>query len=117
MVTPSSNAAAISQILLADPRIEPNLQTTSGETALYYLAAFGQPIVVRLLASDVRVDVNLANSRGETPLFMAAAKDLANVKALLDSGRVKVGPQERERIARNKADWGIAQSPLFEDTK
>lgn len=118
LVTPRPNADKIAQLLLANPRIDPNYRFEyDGETDLQSLAWFAQPAVLRVLANNPRVEVNLASKSGETPLFKAASKSLENAKILLDSGRVKIGPKEREAIDKKKAEWGVSASPLFDDAK
>ena len=65
----SRNAA----LLLADPRVDPNLAESAKEqTPLLVAAAFGRVRCVTLLLADERVDPNLSNLNGETPLNAAA---------------------------------------------
>ncbi len=74
----NSDEAKIAARLLADARTNPNQLDDSGHTALYWIAFWGQPDVIKLVAADPRVDVNIANVLG-APLDMAASiKNIAN---------------------------------------
>lgn len=110
------NSATIAALLLADPRLVPDQLDTTGQTALYWVAFFGRPAVIKLIAADPRVDVNFA-SRVGAPLDMAASKNLDHVKALMDSGKVVVTPKQRVAIAKLKADWGLLGVDLFGEAK
>ena len=111
------NSAAIAALLLADPRTNPNQLDVSGNTALYHIAYFGRPDVIKLIAADPRVDVNIAGDRLGAPLDMATAKSLEKVKVLMASGKVVMTPKQREAIERKKADWGLTGVDLFGETK
>ena len=115
--TAKPNADKIARLLLADPRIDPNFRGINGITPLQLLAVLARPAVVRVLLADPRVDPNLADNDGLTPLFKAARHDLANAKILLESGRVQIGPREREIINKKKAALGISESPVLSEAK
>ena len=114
--TPSPNAEKIAHLLLADPRIDPNLRDVRGQTALFLLVA-GQPAVLRAMLADPRVDPNIADDNGLTPLYVAAQMNLPNAKILLDSGRVKVDAKSREKLDLLKDAWGFRASPIFDETR
>ena len=63
------------ELLLADPRVDPNIaEPTQGQTPLNVAAIKGKARCVELLLSDPRVEVNLADSDGKSPLWGAASK-------------------------------------------
>lgn len=98
--------------LLDQPSVDVNRRSESDHNVLFYTHTEAARIVV----ADPRVDVNIANVLG-APLDMAAGKSLENVRALMQSGKLKMTPQQREAIAKQKSDWGIAEVNLFSETK
>ena len=61
-------------LLLADPRVDPNLASSNKETPLWIAADLGWDRCVDLLLVDPRVNVNSATASGRrTPLHTAAA--------------------------------------------
>ena len=81
-------------LLLADPRVDPNLaESERGQTPLLTAANHGRVRCVALLLADERVDPNLPESNGRTPLYRAANANLGQnrcVELLLGDKRVDV---------------------------
>ena len=78
------------KLLLADPRVDPNLPERGGQTPLYAASGRGMDRCVEVLLSDPRVDPNTATTvNGTTPLHIAAelGKDRC-VELLLTDPRV-----------------------------
>lgn len=103
-----THSTEIAQLLLADKRVDPAGKTDGESTALHEAAGSNDNEIVSALLADPRVDVNAANDRGITPLMVAATFKLDTALLLLRDPRVKVGPDEVQRIGalvqRNEAD-------------
>jgi hypothetical protein len=61
------------EVLLSDPRVDPNIATVNGKTPLLIAAEEGHDRCVEVLLSDPRVDPNLCSSSGFSPLNKAAS--------------------------------------------
>ena len=84
------------ELLLADPRVDPNQADEEGVTPLFAAANYGRHKCVALLLADPQVDPNLARADGQTPLFAAAMESRARcLELLLADKRVDVtlGPE------------------------
>ncbi|CAH0019562.1 unnamed protein product [Clonostachys rhizophaga] len=96
--TPLSLAArhghdAIVELLLSDPREDPDQRDEEGETALFWAARCGQaPILRRLLATN-RVNPTRQNHRHQTPLYGAASRGQPlTTRLLLDTPGIEPNP-------------------------
>ncbi|KAK4077387.1 uncharacterized protein Triagg1_3719 [Trichoderma aggressivum f. europaeum] len=80
---------AIAKLFLKDPRIDPRIRDTNGESCLELAVIFGSTGVVKTLLEDGRVDPNEQNDWDETPLGLAAQSCRHDiVRLLLDDDRV-----------------------------
>merc|ERR1712185_49505 len=75
--------ASVVTLLLADERVDPNMASQNGVTALIGAAMKGHASVVTLLLADDRVDPNIADQLGFTALMWAAFKEDASMLELL----------------------------------
>eukprot|EP00928_Gymnodinium_smaydae_P002110 TRINITY_DN10744_c0_g1_i2.p1 TRINITY_DN10744_c0_g1~~TRINITY_DN10744_c0_g1_i2.p1 ORF type:complete len:1106 (-),score=159.58 TRINITY_DN10744_c0_g1_i2:260-3151(-) len=67
------NAAEVCRVLLQDPRIDPNIQSKSGETALHDAACHGLVDVCKVLLEDFRFSLaSTTNSQDLSALDVAA---------------------------------------------
>ena len=101
-----ARSSEIAALLLADGRIDPNAVDSEGNSALHGAADYGDVEVTKAIAGDARTDCNLLNKKGESPLFVAASSDMDLVNALIATGKVKIGPQEKAAIAELKKAGG-----------
>ncbi len=60
------------EILLADPRVDPNARDHSAWTPLHSAAAGSRDGIVVALLADPRVDVTVRDAEGNTPLHLSA---------------------------------------------
>ena len=79
----------IVELLLKDYRVDVNLGTDDGSTALYLACQEGNTEVVKLLSMNERVDVNKAMIYQIQPISVACMFDhVTAVKWLIASGRI-----------------------------
>ena len=62
------------ELLLADPRVDPNLCNLVGITPLNQAAGYGRDGCVELFLGDDRTDVCISDEDGQTPLISACAQ-------------------------------------------
>ena len=86
--------AAVLKLLLADKRLDLNMTTQQGATALIYACLKGHAPVVALLLADERVDPNVTTQSGYTALTCAAGQgDVPVVELLLaDHRTIRIRP-------------------------
>ncbi|KII70127.1 Osteoclast-stimulating factor 1 [Thelohanellus kitauei] len=63
-----------------------NCVDSSGSTALYWAACFGQKGIIEMLLKYPGIDVNFKNKIGDTALHGAASKDQADIVTMLIDG-------------------------------
>jgi ankyrin repeat protein len=78
-----SRHAGLCTLLLAAPRIDPNITDHYGWSPLMCAASYGYKSMVSLLLQDTRVDPNLPNPWKQTPLLRAALMGHTAVMAKL----------------------------------
>jgi len=75
-------------LLLADPRIDPNMPQNEGATPFFMACQEGHKEVVSLLLADPRIDPNKPQNNQSTPLWYATQNGhFVIVQLLLASGR------------------------------
>jgi len=74
------------KLLVAQPKVDLNRGSQSGQTGLICASKKGHTDIVKLLVNTPGVDVNLAHNAGDTPLHWAAKEGFSDcVRALLTS--------------------------------
>ncbi|RPA96901.1 ankyrin [Choiromyces venosus 120613-1] len=78
--------SGIVNILLEEPRLNPNIPAEDGNTALHEAALNHKFTILKALSRDERMDVNALDSLMRTPLHVACKHSM--VEILLANGRV-----------------------------
>ena len=88
--------------MLADERVNPNMASESGVTALIDAVRWRKPQVVEMLLADERVNPNLKdNTRASLLLIAVRSRDHLVVSMLLRDPRVAVSMKAHNAIVRN----------------
>jgi ankyrin repeat protein len=75
--------AALLQLLLEIPVVDPNVPNAEGLAALHVAIKAGMSLPARLLAGSGRVDINLQDAEGLTPLHWAVRKRKMDIVEIL----------------------------------
>jgi len=96
-------------LLLADPRIDPNMPRDTGATPFFIVCQEGQKEVASLLLADPRIDPNMPLDDQSTPLWYASQNGhLVIVRLLLASGRDIDTSTRSTYIKKTAAEQGRA---------
>lgn len=71
------------ELLLSDPREDPNKCDREGETALFWAARYGQASIVRRLLATNRINPSGKNHQYQTPLYSAVSRGQTGTAGLL----------------------------------
>jgi ankyrin repeat protein len=103
----SHGREAMIELLLSDPRVDPEAKDNNGRTPLSWAASRGYEAVIKLLLSDPRVDPEAKDNNGRTPLSWAASHGYkAVIKILLSDHRVD--PEAKDNDNRTPLSWAAS---------
>jgi uncharacterized membrane protein YgcG len=122
MIAAQKGEDRIVKLLLADPRIDPNLCDFHGCTPLNAAASFGKVGCVDLFLSDDRIDLCRATASGFTPLTSACIElmnsmDQVSVGGGNDPARTLVIMLRSRRIPKHNLKESIAFLLPFKPTR
>ena len=79
--------AAITRLLIADPRVDVNCRCNDNWTAAIWAARFNRTECLNILKNDQRVDWNLTDTEGDTAAIMAVANNCTEAVKILSEIR------------------------------